>query len=107
MFEAVTALFSPVDDNLLIVGDFDPLMVIISVGLAIFASFMAMQVATQAAQLEDSSKRKILTLVASLALGGGVWSMHFLGMLALSLCTPISYDGLTTAISIVHVSVSQ
>ncbi|WP_166425613.1 MHYT domain-containing protein [Paraglaciecola sp. 20A4] len=101
MFDAVTALFSPVDDNLLIVGDFDPLMVIISVGLAIFASFMAMQVATEAAQLEDSSKRKILTLVASLALGGGVWSMHFLGMLALSLCTPISYDGPITAISIV------
>ncbi|MGY0577670.1 MAG: MHYT domain-containing protein [Paraglaciecola chathamensis] len=101
MFEAVTSLFSPVDDNLLIVGDFDPLLVVISICLAILASFMAMQVSTQAALTTDPVKRNMLTLVGSLALGGGVWSMHFLGMLAFSLCTPVAYDGLITAISII------
>ena len=100
MFESVTSLFSPVDDNLLIVGDFDPLLVVISICLAILASFMAMQVSTQAAQTTDPVKRNILTLVGSLALGGGVWSMHFLGMLAFSLCTPVAYNGLITAILI-------
>lgn len=101
MLEVVSAIFSPVDDNLLIVGDFDPLMVVISVGLAIFAAFMAMQVATQASFSNTRAKRKALTFVGSLALGGGVWSMHFIGMLAFSLCTPVTYNWMITAISIV------
>jgi PAS domain S-box-containing protein len=101
MFEVVTSHFSSVDDNLLIAGDFDPLLVVVSISLAILASFMAMQVSTQAAHTSEGVKRNIFTLVGSLALGCGVWSMHFLGMLAFSLCTPVSYNGLITAFSII------
>ncbi|QHJ10446.1 Sensory/regulatory protein RpfC [Paraglaciecola mesophila] len=101
MFEAVTSVFSPVDDSLLIVGDFDPLLVVISVCLAVLASFMAMQVSTQAALTTEPVKRRALTLVGSVTLGGGVWSMHFLGMLAFSLCTPVTYNWLITALSFI------
>ncbi len=99
MYEAVRTIFAPVDDNLLIVGEFDLILVIVSVGLAIFASFMAMLVASQSAYIENVVKRRILTLVASVALGGGVWAMHFIGMLAFSLCTPIAYSAGLTATS--------
>src|SRR3989344_3396003 len=37
-------------------------------------------------------------LAGSLALGCGVWGMHFIGMLAYQLCTTVTYDtDLTTA----------
>ncbi|ABG40767.1 multi-sensor hybrid histidine kinase [Paraglaciecola sp. T6c] len=99
MYEAVKTMFAPVDDNLLIVGEFDLMLLIVSVGLAIFASFMAMLVASQSAYMENVVKRRILSLVASVALGGGVWAMHFVGMLAFSLCTPIAYSAGLTATS--------
>jgi NO-binding membrane sensor protein with MHYT domain len=35
----------------------------------------------------------------SLALGTGVWAMHFIGMLAFDLCTDVDYDPLATIIS--------
>ena len=61
---------------------------------------MGFQVASQAASA--SFKRKHISLfIGSLALGSGVWSMHFIGMLALKLCTSISYQFDLTALSII------
>lgn len=90
-------LFSPVDDNLLIMGEFHPAMVVLSLAIAVFASFMALQVASQASCTKAVMKRHALIFSGSVALGGGVWSMHFIGMLAFTLCTPVTYDwGLTS-----------
>ena len=50
---------------------------------------------------DDSTVRKHVSLfIGSVALGGGVWSMHFIGMLALELCTDVSYRFDLTALSI-------
>lgn len=38
-------------------------------------------------------------LTGALCLGAGVWSMHFIGMLAFELCTTVSYDPVITALS--------
>jgi NO-binding membrane sensor protein with MHYT domain len=35
----------------------------------------------------------------SLALGAGVWAMHFIGMLAFAPCTDVDYDPATTILS--------
>jgi PAS domain S-box-containing protein len=59
---------------------------------------MGLQVAYQAKQALPSRK-KLLLLVGSIVLGGGVWSMHFIGMLALDLCTDISYQFELTSLS--------
>ncbi|MDH5797332.1 MAG: LytTR family transcriptional regulator DNA-binding domain-containing protein [Paracoccaceae bacterium] len=44
-------------------------------------------------------QRKFLIVMASVALGGGIWSMHFVAMLGLQLPILFFYDVLTTLIS--------
>ena len=101
MPESIRTLFSVTDESLLIVGNFHPIVVLISIAIAIFASFMALQVASQAVTTLHTYKRHMLISCGSFALGGGVWSMHFIGMLAFSLCTPVSYNIGLTALSII------
>lgn len=84
--------------SLLPYGTYDPMLVVLSVCLAIFASTMALHATEQARVLTQSSLRSVTLLAGSLALGCGVWGMHFIGMLAYQLCTTVTYDSdLTTA----------
>ncbi|WP_160053292.1 MHYT domain-containing protein [Shewanella litoralis] len=99
MPDTLSTLFSVTDESLLIIGNFQPLVVFISIAIAVFASYMAMQVASQATVTLNVFKRHLLISCGSIALGGGVWSMHFIGMLAFSLCTPVSYNVGITALS--------
>lgn len=86
--------FSYPDDSLLIYGRYESWLVALSVIIAMFTSGMALHIATQAQQAR--SRRLPILLAGSVALGGGVWSMHFIGMLAFDLCTPVTYQpGLT------------
>ncbi|MCF2948721.1 PAS domain S-box protein [Paraglaciecola aquimarina] len=95
----LTELFLHTDNSLLAVSAYNPWLVVLSVSIAIFASFMGFQVAHQAANASRVRKHFSL-LVGSIALGGGVWSMHFIGMLALELCTDITYQFDLTAMSL-------
>ena len=84
--------------DLLPYGAHDPMLVVLSVCLAIFASTMALHATEQARVLTQSRLRSVTLLAGSLALGCGVWGMHFIGMLAYQLCTTVAYDSdLTTA----------
>lgn len=74
-------------------------LILLSLLIAVFASFMAFNVASQAAVTKHKLRKNILLATGSFALGGGVWSMHFLGMLALELCTQVNYDVSTTMVS--------
>lgn len=74
-------------------------LVVLSLLVAMFASFMAFNVAEQAAITKDNLRRNILLGTGSVALGGGIWSMHFLGMTAFELCTPVSYSATLTGLS--------
>src|SRR4051794_22246584 len=87
----------PDDPNLLSYGFYTPKLVILSVLVAIFASWMALLVAGQA--VANRAQRSIVLGTGSLALGIGVWAMHFIGMLAFDLCTSVDYDPVTTLIS--------
>jgi len=101
MLEPFFDLFVLDEESLLVVGSFHPAVVMISIGIAIIASFMALQVATQANTTRSKHKRRLLTACGSIALGGGVWSMHFIGMLAFDLCTTVSYNIEITALSFI------
>ncbi|MCA1247289.1 MHYT domain-containing protein [Massilia sp. MS-15] len=93
-------LFSiPDDPSLLTYGVYEPRFVLLSVLIAIFSSWMGLQIAGQAAA--SRGHRAIVLASGSLALGAGVWAMHFIGMLAFTLCTPVDYDPLATLLSAV------
>jgi len=84
----------PDDPSLLSYGIYDPKLVLLSLLVAIFSSWMGLQIAGQARQ--RNSQRPIFLLTGSLALGAGVWAMHFVGMLAFNLCTRVGYDPMIT-----------
>ena len=81
-------------------GHYDPLLVALSLVLAIFASFAALQASQQAATATTTAKKLWIT-VGGLCMGAGVWSMHFVGMLALSLPCSTSYDPKATILSMI------
>ena len=82
----------PADPSLLAVGVYDPRLVALSVAISIFASLMALHIAGQAATATSRLVRTVALLSGTLALGAGVWAMHFIGMLAFALCTTVTYD---------------
>lgn len=92
-------LFEYPADPLLLSGNYDPSLVLLSFLIAIFASAMAIHVTAQTISVHKKSLRLLMLGSGSIALGGGVWSMHFIGMLAFALCTDVSYDFEVTALS--------
>ena len=86
--------------TLLLVGSYEPWLVALSVAIAILAATMALQLAGLA-QNASARVRQLALLGGSIALGSGIWSMHFIGMLALNLCTEVNFDVLLTSLSVV------
>ena len=94
-------LFSPpADPALMAYGQYDPKLVVLSVLVAVFSSWMGLQLAGQARGGSHRMLRTVALLAGSLALGCGVWSMHFIGMLAFNLCTSVSYEPSLTILSL-------
>ncbi|MEE2729853.1 MAG: MHYT domain-containing protein [Pseudomonadota bacterium] len=98
---SLLSFFSYPDDSLLIYGSFDPALVVLSVLIAAFTSAMALHMASQARQSKVARSRAITLFTGSVAMGGGVWAMHFIGMLAFDLCTPVEYELSLTLVSVV------
>ncbi|MFC6440879.1 MHYT domain-containing protein [Bowmanella sp. JS7-9] len=96
----ITSLFNIPADSLLIDGQYSLPLVLLSVLIAAFSSFMALQICSQLRDSFSAMRRRVILLTGSIALGGGVWAMHFIGMLAFELCTDVEYDGLITALSV-------
>ncbi len=73
-------------------------LVLASLAVAMMAGFTGLSLTQGAGQLA-LPRRKVVVSMAAVALGGGVWSMHFVAMLGLNLPIPFSYDPLVTLIS--------
>jgi NO-binding membrane sensor protein with MHYT domain/nitrogen-specific signal transduction histidine kinase len=70
----------------------DPALMVLSVAIAIFASYVALDLANSVT-LSKGRARAAWIGGGSLAMGVGIWSMHFLGMLAFEIPgKPIGYD---------------
>ncbi|GEP60394.1 MHYT domain-containing protein [Reyranella soli] len=78
-----------------VTGTYDPYLVALSILVAGFASYTALDLGENVA-LAQGPTHRIWLAAAALTLGGGIWSMHFVAMLAFVLPMPMSYDvGLT------------
>lgn len=77
----------------------DPMLVALSIGLAVATGFVVLEIA---GRLFHSARPHsgLWLVVASLILGGGTWSSHFLGLLALRLPVEIHYDAAGTVITL-------
>ncbi|MDB5550440.1 MAG: sensor histidine kinase [Rhizobium sp.] len=83
-------------------GTYDTTLVILSILIAIAASYTALDLAgrIKAATSRVASVNWLVT--AALAMGGGIWAMHFVAMLAFSMPgMDVSYDVGLTVLSLV------
>ncbi|MFT5532207.1 MAG: PAS domain S-box-containing protein [Burkholderiaceae bacterium] len=88
------------DLPLLLYGVYDPWRVLLSCLIAVFTSTMALQIAGIGRLSHNPLHRHMAIFSGALALGGGIWAMHFIGMLAFRLCAPVSYDVPLTLLSV-------
>ena len=75
----------------ILAGHYNPALVGLSVLVAILASATSLDVAGRIRGAKGGL-RLAWTLAAATAMGGGIWAMHFVGMLAFSLPVAIGYD---------------
>ncbi|MGN8005528.1 PAS domain S-box protein [Acidovorax sp. 22279] len=78
----------------------DPWLVTLSVGMAVLASVLALQMAGLARRADTRFMRQMARGSGAMALGGGIWSMHFIGMLAFTVCARGQFDAWTTVLSL-------
>ncbi|MEC4985408.1 MAG: MHYT domain-containing protein [Oscillatoria sp. PMC 1068.18] len=81
-----------------VVGSYEPLLVILSLTIAVMASYTALDLAGRIPQSEGRS-RALWAFGGAVAMGTGIWSMHFIAMLALELPIPAIYDVQITLVS--------
>ena len=79
---------------------YNPYIVGISILIASVASYVALDLAGRVIASSRRS-RGIWILASASAMGIGIWSMHFIGMLALQISVPVAYDVPLIALSIV------
>ena len=80
-------------------GSYQFSLVLLSVFVAMMASYTALSLAGRVT--ETQGRASTLWLVGgAVAMGCGIWSMHFIGMLAFSLPIRLSYDLLWTLVSL-------
>jgi len=84
----------------MLVTSYDSFTVIVSILVAMLASFTALDMAGRVAS--STGKVALVWLFGGgFAMGVGIWAMHFIGMLSMSLDMVMSYDPLLTATSMV------
>jgi two-component system, sensor histidine kinase and response regulator len=83
------------------IGVYDPALVATSVVIAILAAFVALSISGRIAAARTERSRWAWTSAGAIVMGGGIWSMHFVGMLAFSLPCGVGYDPVGTVLSMI------
>jgi len=89
-----------------VTGTYNPYLVALSILVACFASYTALDLSGHVGPAPGFARR-VWLVAAALTMGGGIWSMHFVAMLAFIMPIPMSYDvGLTTLSLVVAIFVT-
>ncbi|MGD1879723.1 MAG: MHYT domain-containing protein [Kiloniellaceae bacterium] len=89
---------------------YDPAIIALSVVIAVQGGYVSLMLARRLSSLGPGGlgrqsaggfggRRKALLAASALALGTGIWAMHFIGMLAVKLPIAVTYDLLWTLVS--------
>ncbi len=82
-------------------GSYIPLLALASFLVASFGSYAGLTLAIRMFGEPERRKKYILQAMGAFALGAGIWSMHFIGMLAYRMRMVVHYDPWLTAVSMV------
>src|SRR5712664_1021238 len=81
-------------------GTHDPYLVALSFLVAFLASYTALDLGGRVGTARGLARR-VWLVAAAITMGGGIWSMHFVAMLAFKMPIPMSYDIGLTILSLV------
>jgi len=73
-------------------GSYNMSIVILSYIIAVTASYAALDLAGRVSAAREGRSRVLWLVGGAIFMGFGIWSMHFVGMLAYELSMPVSYD---------------
>jgi signal transduction histidine kinase/ActR/RegA family two-component response regulator len=76
---------------MMLTGHYEIPLVLVSIFVAIVASYSALSLAGRVTESKGRA-RYAWTVGGAIAMGSGIWAMHFVGMLAFSLPIPIAFD---------------
>lgn len=82
------------------INTYSPWLVAVSYCAAVFAAFVALNLSSRIRLQESSQIRPIWLLSGGSVMGIGIWSMHFIGMLALKLPINVTYNLPITLLSL-------
>ena len=85
---------------MVVTGTHDPYLVALSIFVAAFASYTALDLGGRVSAARGLARR-VWLVAAAITMGGGIWSMHFVAMLAFIMPIPMSYDIGLTSLSLV------
>lgn len=83
-----------------IILSYDTAWVIFSVALAIVGTTVGIVIAQLSKRIYQTNIRILIQLTAAIVFGSAIWSMHFIGMLAVSMPLEVTYDPVITLGSI-------
>lgn len=73
----------------------NPLLVVASILVAVLASFTGLRIASGLRALQPPARKREIAK-AAIALGGGIWAMHFIAMLSMHISGEMTYAALPT-----------
>jgi diguanylate cyclase (GGDEF)-like protein len=90
----VTGKYHQIERDFLIdmIGTYSPGLVVLSIIVAILAAYTALDLVQRIPSLQTALYRYVWLAVGALTMGVGIWSMHFIGMLAFTLPIAVGYD---------------
>jgi two-component system, sensor histidine kinase and response regulator len=94
-------LFEPSKSIVPYSGMYDWWLVGVSVSIAILAAFVALSISSRLVAATSRQSRRAWISAGAITMGGGIWAMHFIGMLAFSLPCSIRYNQFGTLLSMI------
>lgn len=83
------------------IGVYNPTLVATSIIIAILAAYVALSISGRIAAARTDFSRRAWISAGAVVMGGGIWAMHFIAMLAFSLPCGVGYNPIGTLLSAV------
>jgi diguanylate cyclase (GGDEF)-like protein/PAS domain S-box-containing protein len=80
-------------------GHYNTTLVFVSFAISILASWVALDLSSRVALQLTQLLRAFWLVLGSISMGIGIWSMHYVGMLAYQMAMPVLYDWPTVILS--------
>jgi len=94
-------VFDQIDPTAAFGGTYNAGLVVLSVIVATLAAFVALSISGRIVAANSRGAQWAWASAGAMAMGGGIWSMHFIGMLAFSLPCGVTYAPVGTVLSMI------